>query len=429
MSAADQTGADPAAGRGGPAGCIPDIAPEKAPEKAPVRPLRVVYMATVATKEIVAEIGGKFQVYSAARKVTTVLSAVSRLGHESILVASPLPLHTNTRRWFRGGSINGAKYTTHFGRSTTFKILNRLVFAPCFYLSFVVKNRRCTYIFYNYYPEYVLAAAYLFLIGNRGYLDIEDHPVRNWVLREIVARWSYPVMLFLCRPRVICASTGIGELSRAPAYHVIHGIADPASNTARRDFANPTLSVLFGGTLVPDLGTELLADCVDLMQNSGRFVANPIAFHVTGFGDPQRLRALAQAGTVNGVTVFFHGEVNHDQYLEVSTTCTVGLSLRIPESDTGVTTFPSKVAEIAALGMGLVTTDISDVKRLFGDTAIYLDPPTADNLMRVLFDLTQDKTALQRLAQVCHQRGIEVFSPGSVGASLVAFLRDDGGAP
>ena len=70
--------------------------------------------------------------------------------------------------------------------------------------------------------------------------------------------------------------------------------------------------------------------------------------------------------------------------------CNVGMALKPNTGNLANTTFPSKVIELASSGLLVLTSDISDVRHVLKDGAIYLNDDSVDTLLKSLKYISQD---------------------------------------
>ena len=99
----------------------------------------------------------------------------------------------------------------------------------------------------------------------------------------------------------------------------------------------------------------------------------------------------------------------------------VGLALKPRSGPLSRTTFPSKVIELAGAGLLVLTTDISDVREVLGEGALYLDDETPEGLVDRL------RWIVQHPARPGHRRRraapmLERCEPAKAGRALADFL-------
>jgi glycosyltransferase involved in cell wall biosynthesis len=262
-------------------------------------------------------------------------------------------------------------------------------------------------ILYNAFPEYLPLALLLRLRGTPATLDVEDAPTAARSLREAVARWTYRALAALTRPDKIVASRMLADRLGLARAVPVYGVAEPALPTQR--FAKAELLVQFGGSLLAETGLDLFRATVGLIPPGA-----PIRFVVTGTAPAGALDALPPSVTVAA-------GLDHAAYRALLDRVDVALSLKLAASEMGQTTFPSKTIEIAAAGILLVTTAVSDVPRLFDDTcAVILREETPRALAAALLAVANDRAAAADRAAAGRARVAERLSPQAVGQALLA---------
>jgi hypothetical protein len=80
------------------------------------------------------------------------------------------------------------------------------------------------------------------------------------------------------------------------------------------------------------------------------------------------------------------------------------------------------VIELAGAGLLLLTTDISDVRVIFGSTALYLEDETAAGLIDRLRWISEHREEAQAMAARAARNVHERFAPDVVARSLSTFL-------
>src|SRR5207237_143858 len=141
----------------------------------------------------------------------------------------------------------------------------------------------------------------------------------------------------------------------------VYGTAVPSPSAPR--FAGAAPLVHFGGSLLRETGLELFRAAVELIEHEAPESA--LRFVVTGSAAPGALAGMPPRVAVAA-------GLDQPRYRALLDSVDVSLSLKLPSSEMGQTTFPSKTIEIAAAGILLVATPIGDVPALFDDTQAVL---------------------------------------------------------
>ena len=186
-------------------------------------------------------------------------------------------------------------------------------------------------------------------------------------------------------------------------------------------FQSKVVRVLIGGTLSHGTGADLLIEAISQMRLTQDSWVKDIAFEVTGKGESlDGFNLLASLEAYPKVVV--HGRLSDLDYRDVLNQADVGLSLKLNEGPFANTTFPSKVIEYGAAGLLVLTTDISDVRSIFDDSAIYLK---FDNPLE-LIDLLRVIVSNREEARAYSQNGFKavknIFMPHITGKMLADFI-------
>jgi glycosyltransferase involved in cell wall biosynthesis len=146
-----------------------------------------------------------------------------------------------------------------------------------------------------------------------------------------------------------------------------------------------------------------------------------IRFEITGKGDAiDEFKKLAKALVYPEIVI--HGRLTDSDYAEVLNRADVGLSLKLNNGPYANTTFPSKVVEYAAAGILIVTTDISDVRAIFGEGALYLKHDDPLELIRHLEFISAKSNEAFTISELGQQAVQKVCSPDLVGRELQRFI-------
>lgn len=386
---------------------------------------RVFYFAPIATDEINARYGTPFVPGASTNKVLGVCAALREAGVAAVAVSGLVP--ARGRDLMRCAALHrqhGVPYVRAWslGRAG----VKRLT-ASLGYLAFALRTvrRQDRVLLYNFFPDYIPAALALRLIGRPAILDIEDAPPADEPgARGHMNRISLRILRRLCAPRVVTVSHHLGRQLGLADYLPVHGIARPAgdvaSPTAR--FEPERVAILFGGSIAPETGLDLFAAALRILAR--RDPDLPARFVVTGHYPADALEALKhEIEQASRITLELHAGLSTAAYRALLDEVAIGLSLKLPESSLGQTTFPSKVIEYAAAGLLLVATPVSDIPTIFADGAAVILPDTrpetlADRLASAIRDRAQAVTIAAR-GQAAIGRAM---SPAAVGPRLAGFL-------
>jgi len=220
------------------------------------------------------------------------------------------------------------------------------------------------------------------------------------------------------------ANTGLGlQLDRTPTT-VCYGVAKKNTLMPLQDWQSRPLQVIFGGSLMEELGSKLIVDAINILRHEHPELVNQLHFVVTGKGPfAETFKVLA---TLAKDWLSFKESIKRTEYLDVLANSHVGLSIRLSSFEMGATTFPSKVIEFADHGLLVLTTRISDVPLLFGDSALYLENETAPALAEMLASLPSRSYELSKVANLGREKVLNICSPEIVGINLYRLVTNEG---
>ena len=297
------------------------------------------------------------------------------------------------------------------------------LFAPAWALV-RLRDRRGTLLFYNRIAAHLPALLAAKLLDFRSVLDLEDGEVGQAgnPAMGIGSRLKKALFDRLCSGGAMIACTALtNATSLRPALCYYGTVETPE---AAVDWEAEKLGVLLGGTISSDTGATRLLEAVRELRREKPDWASNLRFEITGKGDclPD-FEALAQAEGEPAVRV--HGRLDDAEYGRLLGRVHVGLALKPVDGKLASSTFPSKVIELSAAGLILVTTDISDVRLIFGADAVYLSGGGA----RELIDSLKWIEANRALARGIALRGALAVrrrcQPAAVGPALVGLLFGD----
>lgn len=281
---------------------------------------------------------------------------------------------------------------------------------PC--LCVLVYNRS-----YHYLPALILAR----LWGVQIHLDLEDGFItdRRGSMRRLKNFFTMRLFGWLCPNASMCANSSLGHQLTKPPEFICYGVAS-ADKVPCQDWRSQKLQVLFSGTLIEEVGCDLLLDALELLRRKDPFIMDLLHIVVTGKGPvAEKFRCFSE---LEPDLLSFHGSQTRSDYLNILRSSHVGLSLRLSAYEMGATTFPSKVVEYAEHGLLIVTTRVSDVPSLFGDEALYLERESPEHLAELLTQITELRENLRFKALEGRRRVIDVCAPEVVGVSLRNML-------
>jgi glycosyltransferase involved in cell wall biosynthesis len=280
---------------------------------------------------------------------------------------------------------------------------------------------RKTVLFYNRLPAYVPTLLLAAALRLRRVLDLEDGelPMHGARLRQRLARAVRVAFdpLYDGGALLACRSLAGGTSVRPVACY--YGTVDTRGSVPR--WPDHGVTALMGGTVSADTGAHLLVGAIEWLRARQPAWAAALRIDVTGQGDAMAaLQRLAAQDAWPAVRV--HGRVDSAQYRQVLAGAQVGLALKPSVGPLAQTTFPSKVVEFAGAGLLVLTTDISDVRHVLGDGAVYLDEETPAGLAARLRWVVEHREQAQAMAEVGRDRTRAQCRPQEAGERLANFL-------
>ncbi|WP_304724241.1 glycosyltransferase [Polynucleobacter sp.] len=270
---------------------------------------------------------------------------------------------------------------------------------------------------YHYLPALVVA----WFMRASIFLDLEDGYINesNGVLGQIKNAITKKLFDVLCPSGALLAASALSAQVESPHTLVCYGVASELQAPAQ-DWSMTRLKILFGGTLLEEVGSQLLLDAlVTLLARHPNFFKE-MELVVTGKGPWEG--PLSELANNYPTFVTFAKDLSAEKYAEILRTCHIGLSLRLSKYAMGATTFPSKVLEYAGNGLLVVSTRTSDVPVLMGSTAIYLDQESPEGFAELLLDLSRRRVDLQSVAINGFERVVGQCNRLAVGNVLAKFF-------
>ena len=286
----------------------------------------------------------------------------------------------------------------------------------------VGRRRQKAVVFYNrmtaYVPTLLTAAA----AGYRNVLDLEDGEVAgagHGAIKDRLARLVPWLFDRSCDGGALLACSALASKTEVRPVHCYYGTAVGEASKTR--WSSPSLSFLMAGSLMPETGADTLIKAIRLLRREASECARPMRFEVTGKG-PSLDGFKELASEPGAPEVIVHGRTTDAQYREILDRCEVGLALKPIGGPLADTTFPSKVIEFAGAGLLVLTTDISDVRKLLGAGAIYLTGNEPEALVAQLRRVAGDRTAARACAEQGASAVVNRCSPQLAGRAVANFI-------
>lgn len=281
------------------------------------------------------------------------------------------------------------------------------------------RDPEARHLFYNQFTAYLPALFILRMMGRATFCDIEDGPVGagerlNWGTRgnaspKLFARFISHGALLACT--ALAAKTAIRPVM--PCY----GAVDLTAPLTRQ--GGDKLVIIMSGMFDDATGVDLMEQAFARIASEQRNFAG-LRFEFAGFGP--RLASLEHSARQWGVDAVFHGRLGSSAYAELLGRGSIGLSLKAMSGPYAQTTFPSKVVEYAQHGLCVITTNISDVRQVLGEAALYLESDDPEQLLMHLRHASRVPHDIAALGRRARERVEDTLSYVRVGHRLREFL-------
>jgi len=211
------------------------------------------------------------------------------------------------------------------------------------------------------------------LLGFQGYLDLEDsgYPVVGKFLRNLLLKLITISYDHLCPNGNILSCSHLLSLRRPGRQLVYYGYIKTLQKPHLLTHVH-NINFLLCGTLSMETGAHILLDALSMISLDNLPWSRGLTFSICGYG-PLLDDFISLSRYVKNINIHVYSRLDDESYMNLLRDSHVGLALKPINSPLAITTFPSKVIEMAGAGLLLLTTDISDVRYVFGDKgAVYL---------------------------------------------------------
>lgn len=276
-----------------------------------------------------------------------------------------------------------------------------LISMPYFLYLLNSSSEKTVAVFYNRTSAYIPALFMSLILGIGRILDLEDAEIispRNWSPYQFYLRGKRSIYDRLCTSGTLLACRAIGSGIKSNLGLCYYGAIENFSSVTAWS-TKSRYKLLLGGTVSRDTGADILIEAIQLLRKNTEEWSDKLEFIITGKGDYiEQFETLGRMETPPFVTVA--GRLTDADYVAMVDSCDVGLALKPNLGLLADTTFPSKVIELASAGLLVLTTDISDVKLVMGNGAVYLnrdDPLELIHLLRWIVENPQlaEQTAIE----------------------------------
>lgn len=300
------------------------------------------------------------------------------------------------------------------------ELLSLLAFLPVIW-RLRRKHGRKTALFYNRLSAYLPALCLARLLGFNTALDLEDGAtaVQGMAPRALKARLLQRVFDAACTGGALLACDALAATTALRPARSCYGTADIA--LPKEAWTTAPYAFLFGGTVSADTGGLLLINAIKKIRATAPAWAARMCVEVTGKGDSlELLQQLSRDEVAPLVKV--HGRTTDLEYRQILERARVGLALKPNDGALANTTFPSKVIEFASNDILVLSTDISDVRKVLGDGALYLAADDVDLLIEQFRWIVENDAAARAVSLAGMQAAEAACSEDNVGRMLSDFL-------
>lgn len=361
---------------------------------------------------------------AASRKVFLLLKAARKAGVRAMVLSLGRGKQDGTGRYFRSKvcRVDGVPviYLPFLHYPILSELLSLFSSVPILWRMHRKKGKK-TALFYNRLPAYLPALITAKMLRFETVLDLEDGEtdLSQWSLSGIKSRILRRVFDSLCSGGALLACHALECTTKLRPTQCCYGTSETLNATAKWDLSPVT--VLLGGTVSYDTGAQVLINAIGILRDESPPWARNLRFEVTGKGDCLGLlKALGEDARQPDVVV--HGRTTDDEYQEILARTQVGLALKPNSGKLAHTTFPSKVIEFASHDILVVTTDISDVRKVLADGAIYLAVDDPRLLIEKLCWIVENRPTARDLSLNGVRAVSAVCAPEIVGHMLSKFL-------
>ena len=363
---------------------------------------------------------------AASRKVFLLCRAVRKAGSRVIVISLGRGRQDGSARFFRCKVRRVNCVPVIYLPFCHFPVLSELLslfsIVPILWRLRSTKGAKAA-LFYNRMPVYLLGLAVARVLRFRTILDLEDGGINEskWSFGSLRTRVFNRLFDALCSGGALLACSALESMTRLRPTCCCYGTREAHAVLSNKNLYPVT--VLFGGTVSPDTGAQLLINAIEIMRAEALPWTLSIQFEISGKGDCMHLfERLAEDDRKPQVIV--HGRTTDFEYNQMLMRTHVGLALKPNSGALAHTTFPSKVIEFADCGILVVTTDISDVRKVLADGAIYLTKDDPRLLIDKLRWIVENREEANELA-LRGERAINAScAPGIVGQMLNQFVFD-----
>jgi len=388
----------------------------------------VLYIGTLVNDAVRQEYDLAYFSRAANNKKRGVIESLQACDAE-VSVVSPMFVHNNSFRYHGGRTMTDEDLGVSLHVPPTMDIygLNYVFLAVAtsvVTLTLLYRDSYDAIIFYNFQLETATPA----LLGSLLFsvptvLEYEDG---LFLHDNAVIRWASKLLRPICGPFVrgaACVNRPLADLAPTENTTVIRGFPSIGMPDELPDptFERDETVVMFAGRFDEVRGVHTFLDIVP--QVSPEY--EDVVFWVSGYGpDRERERVESHIEALADDRLTYFGTLPWVEYKDRIVSADIVVNCQDPTAAISEYTFPSKLLDFMAAGALVVSTDMSDLEREFGDK-IVVDGHTERELVETLtrtIETEESEALVRRRDRVV--RWIERECPRSrVGAKVLALVR------
>jgi len=315
----------------------------------------------------------------------------------------------NSIRIFKPCKVTDRGYTIHFGVFIRLKIV-RDIFSIFWAATKTIRlvKRNDVVIFYGWSSQYLLSLLICRIIRSKCVLDIEDGPPdKISSISTLIQITLFHIYNTLCKDGTVAAANNLLCYSKSKNQLTFYPVSKRYE--MKKNYDSHICQIHFGGSLMKDTGLELLVETIEKL-NQQKSISKNYKFLITGYLSEQNnyRKRLEQIDNVELL-----GNISFKQLSKELEKCIIGLSLKLPGTRFGNTTFPSKVVDIISRAMLLITTDISDIREIYGNSVLYIEKIHPKILCDIIININNDRVRLKKMAVEAKQISDNILSPNN----------------
>ncbi len=361
---------------------------------------------------------------AASRKIFLICQALRKAKVRTFVISLGRGRQDGSRRYFKSkvSRVNGIPviYLPFFHFPVLSELLSLFFIVPILWRMRSTKGVKAA-LFYNRMPAYLLGLGMARALRFRTILDLEDGETNadKWTLSGIKSRIVNRFFDTLCSGGALLACSALESMTVLRPTSCCYGTCETHSILSNK--STLPVTVLLGGTVSYDTGAQLLIDAIKVLRKESPLWSKNIQFEISGKGDCiTQFESLAE--DTRSPNVIMHGRTTDEVYQQLLARTQVGLALKPNSGALAHTTFPSKVIEFASHGILVITTDISDVRKVLADGAIYLMKDNPRLLIDKLRWIVENPEQANDLALKGDRHVSAACAPEIVGQMLQKFI-------